>query len=462
MLPLNCLDSETTMPSAGSQHTYFSKLRIRNVRSFAGWQELDLTTGGKPAQWTLIVGDNGLGKTTLLQCLASMRPVATVANDAAGTEPDGVEPALALRADDELFSMARVGETEAELVAEFTSGNFSGPKRAVKTYSLEASIKVDDTDLIDLKCPFLEMGSPFEPLVITYGAARHQRYGTSVGRTSLPDAAESIYDASIELADPVEILEGLDYSAAKRQPGARDLLKRIKVALAQVIPGIARPTSIKLYGPAPPGSKTRKRGVQVETVFGEVPFRSLSLGYQTMTAWMIDLSWRLYQHYPLSPNPLREPAIVLIDELDLHLHPRWQRQLRQTIVETFPKIQFIATAHSPVLAQTYLGMNLAIVREENGRAVIESDPAVAKTWRLDEVITSALYEVDSAYSPEIAAGLKRRIDLRRKSRLEPSEKSELAGLDSLVESMAPKVGPDDESAMALIRDAAALIGNRPR
>ncbi len=450
------------MPSPGARHTYFTKLGLRNVRSFADRQELDLTIAGRPAQWTLILGDNGLGKTTLLQCLASMRPVAAVAKESTGAEPDRVEAALARRADDELFSMARVGETEVELSAKFTSGTFSGSQRGARTFSLEASLKVNDSELLDLTCPAFELRDPVEPLVIAYGATRHQRYGSTVIRTSLPDAAESIYDPSVELADPVEILEGLDYSAAKRQPGARDLLKRIKVALAEVIPGIAKPGSIKLYGPAPPGSKTRKRGVQVETVFGEVPFKSLSLGYQTMTAWMVDLSWRLYQHYPTSTNPLREPAIVLIDELDLHLHPKWQRELRQTIVETFPKTQFIATAHSPVLAQTYLGMNLAIVREENGCAVIENDPAVAKTWRLDEVITSALYEVDSAYSPEIAAGLKRRSDLRRRSHLDPSEQSELAKLDKLVDEIAPKPAAEDESAMALIRDAAALIRNRSK
>lgn len=450
------------MPPAGAQHAYFTKLRLRNVRSFADQQELGLTAAGRPAQWTLILGDNGLGKTTLLQCLASMRPVAAVAKDAPGAVPDRLEAALARRADDELFSMARVGETEAELDAEFTSRTFAGAQRGAKTYSLGARLKVDDAELVELACPALEMSNPVEPLVIAYGAARHQRYGSSVGRTSLPDAVESIYDPSIELADPVEILEGLDYSAAKRQPGARDLLRRIKVALAQVIPGISKPSSIKLYGPAPPGSKTTKHGVQVETVFGEVPLKSLSLGYQTMTAWMVDLSWRLYQHYPTSLNPMKESAIVLIDELDLHLHPRWQRELRQTIVETFPKTQFIATAHSPVLAQTYLGMNLAIVREENGRAIIENDPAVATTWRLDEVITSNLYEVDSAYSPEIAAGLRRRITLRKKGRLEPSEKSELEVLDRLVSAMVPKLEMNDETAMALIRDAAALIGNRSR
>jgi ABC-type cobalamin/Fe3+-siderophores transport system ATPase subunit len=63
------------MPSVGTKQIYFRQLRVRNVRTFAEWLTLDLTTDGRPAQWTLILGDNGSGKTTLLQCLASMRPV---------------------------------------------------------------------------------------------------------------------------------------------------------------------------------------------------------------------------------------------------------------------------------------------------------------------------------------------------------------------------------------------------
>jgi predicted ATP-binding protein involved in virulence len=45
-------------------------------------------------------------------------------------------------------------------------------------------------------------------------------------------------------------------------------------------------------------------------------------------------------------------AVVLIDEIDLHLHPRWQREIRQKLRETFPKVQFIATTHSPFVIQS--------------------------------------------------------------------------------------------------------------
>ena len=58
------------------QSVYFTSLAIENVRCFGDRQELDLTAvDGRPARWTLILGDNGVGKTTLLQCLAWMQPV---------------------------------------------------------------------------------------------------------------------------------------------------------------------------------------------------------------------------------------------------------------------------------------------------------------------------------------------------------------------------------------------------
>ena len=60
---------------------------------------------------------------------------------------------------------------------------------------------------------------------------------------------------------------------------------------------------------------------------------------------------RLFEHYPESPDPLSEPGIVLIDNIDLHLHPSWQRHVMENLTACFPGVQFIATAHSPLIAQ---------------------------------------------------------------------------------------------------------------
>jgi len=210
--------------------------------------------------------------------------------------------------------------------------------------------------------------------VIGYGAARHPRYRGSETLDSTAEPTASLFDPSLELADAKTILQDLDYAAYKKQPHAQELLEAVKAALAKLLPDVLGAAAIRLYGPSTPGTKKQKTGVQVVTPYGEVALGALSLGYQTMTAWAVDLAWRLYQHYPDLDDPLRQPAVVLIDELDLHLHPRWQRRLRSHISETFPEVQFIATAHSPLLAQSYLDTNLAVVRRRGVRLLSKTTP----------------------------------------------------------------------------------------
>ena len=74
----------------------------------------------------------------------------------------------------------------------------------------------------------------------------------------------------------------------------------------------------------------------------------LSDGERGILALVIDLARRLTLANPQSKEPLKETsAIVLIDEIELHLHPKWQRTIISRLVKTFPKCQFIATTHSP-------------------------------------------------------------------------------------------------------------------
>jgi predicted ATP-binding protein involved in virulence len=65
-----------------------------------------------------------------------------------------------------------------------------------------------------------------------------------------------------------------------------------------------------------------------------------------------DLSRRLVLANPKMQNPLEGEGVVLIDELELHLHPKWQREVVEKLRRTFPKIQFICTTHSPFIIQS--------------------------------------------------------------------------------------------------------------
>lgn len=80
----------------------------------------------------------------------------------------------------------------------------------------------------------------------------------------------------------------------------------------------------------------------------ELDVGQLSDGERGVLALVLDLARRLSQANPSLDNPLSEGhAVVLIDELDLHLHPKWQRQIVHNLTKTFPRCQFIATTHSP-------------------------------------------------------------------------------------------------------------------
>ena len=86
-----------------------------------------------------------------------------------------------------------------------------------------------------------------------------------------------------------------------------------------------------------------------------IPVRQLSDGERGILALVLDLTRRLAQANPNLTDPVSQAgAVVLIDEIDLHLHPKWQRQIVHKLTETFPRCQFIATTHSPqVIGEVY-------------------------------------------------------------------------------------------------------------
>ena len=90
------------------------------------------------------------------------------------------------------------------------------------------------------------------------------------------------------------------------------------------------------------------RSIVIDRGDTQLPVRSLSDGERGVLAIVLDLARRLAQANPQMEDPAAEAeAVVLIDEIELHLHPGWQRQIVRNLSETFPKCQFIATTHSP-------------------------------------------------------------------------------------------------------------------
>ena len=90
------------------------------------------------------------------------------------------------------------------------------------------------------------------------------------------------------------------------------------------------------------------RELQIDREGSTIAVRHLSDGERGVLALVLDLARRLVQANPEMDNPVLEAeAVVLIDEIDLHLHPSWQRAIVRNLTSTFPRCQFIATTHSP-------------------------------------------------------------------------------------------------------------------
>lgn len=78
----------------------------------------------------------------------------------------------------------------------------------------------------------------------------------------------------------------------------------------------------------------------------------LSGEYKAVLSVIADIAKRLSIANPDSLNPLEEEAVILIDELDLHLHPKWQKEIVADLKRTFPNSQFIVSTHSPFIVQS--------------------------------------------------------------------------------------------------------------
>ena len=99
----------------------------------------------------------------------------------------------------------------------------------------------------------------------------------------------------------------------------------------------------------------------------ELTLNQLSGGYRIMLALAADLARRMAQGNPHLDDPLQSEAIVLIDEVDLHLHPAWQQRVLVDLAQTFPKTQFIVSTHSPQVLTTVRPEQLVHLYPDDGR-----------------------------------------------------------------------------------------------
>lgn len=418
---------------------YFLDLTVKNVRCFGEQQTLDLSDGnGKPARWTIILGDNGVGKTTLLKCLVALRPKKN------STIPEGY--------DWKYLSTFRFSRTLDQDFLVKTSKFYIG------AFNLNNSLFIDGYYFGNHTNKGLPATKTKNLMIYAYGASRRMGSG-SLEKSYQPDSAANLFEEEIGLINAVEWLLQAIFASQNSQGDSKiyfeNRYKKVKNMLIELLPDV---TDIR----AKPITKTQSNPlIEFKTGYGWVRMRDLSLGYQTLIAWMVDLAHRLFERYSDCQNPLEQPAIVLVDEIDLHLHPKWQRTVITHLTGIFKQTQFIVTAHSPLIVQSApIDANIVLLKRQGDQVIIHNnqDEQLIKGWRIDQVLTSDLFDVPNARPSLYDQYLKRQQELLQKPQLTDADESELEQIGKKLDEL-PIVAQtkEDSEAMTILRKAADIL-----
>ena len=426
---------------------YFLSLSVENARCFGPKQTIDVSDGqDRPAQWTVILGDNNTGKTTLLQCFVGLEPTLYI-------DKERFAPKMFLES--RQFNLFRKKKDMTSISVKVCSG--------AKINELEKKTQTENAFVESAEfsgsCKFYKAEISGGLKCYGFGASRIMGEG-SLSEKEIDDPSASLFKDNLELINAEEWLLQADYSAkaskasSKIGQKARKRRDQIRDVLINLLPEV---NDIRV---SEPSQKSPKPKVEFETPYGWITLDGLSLGYKAMITWMVDLANRMFERYPKSINPLAEPAVVLIDEIDLHLHPKWQRTIMRYLSERFINTQFIVTAHSPLVVQAATNANIVLLRREGDHVLIDNNPISVLGWRADQILTS-LFGAKSR-SDEIEELQKKRRKILSKAKLTKADKGKLKKIESQMGDLPVAETPEDIEAMDIIRQAARNMKNRGR
>ena len=159
----------------------------------------------------------------------------------------------------------------------------------------------------------------------------------------------------------------------------------------------------------------------------QLRIEQMSDGYKIVTAMVADIASRMAEANPDKENPLMSNGIVLIDEIDLHLHPKWQRTIIDSLSKTFPNIQFIVSTHSPIILSGAMDAAQVIVLGEDG--IVDADAKEYETYDISQLLLSELFGLKSSRSPQWDNMLSEQKSLFEKNNRTSDEDSRLKELD---------------------------------
>lgn len=171
---------------------------------------------------------------------------------------------------------------------------------------------------------------------------------------------------------------------------------------------------------------------QFDTIDGPVPLNTLSQGTQSIIQWLAHLIIGYAEYYDYPENLEDKPGILIVDEIDAHLHPSWQRRIIPALMHHFPHLQIFCSTHSPLmLAGLKTGQVQLLRRGEDGRVTTSTNEEDVVGWTSDEILRHFL-GVSDPTDFETERRLTRLRDLQLAQNLTEAEAEELEGLRQTV------------------------------
>lgn len=420
---------------------FLKSIKLVNFRNIEELEFSFANRNGSIRPMTLLLGENGTGKSGLLKAIA----IITAGSNALGDILSDIDSYIKYGTDNASILAVLVNKKgeERHLELNFKKGDHL---KELISRSYETLDEIDDA---------LEY-TDRNYFVVGYGSSRRlnsENFNNSRSTIRYQNVA-TIFDPNANL-NPLESW-AIDLDYKHGEVG----MQTVREVLSDFLGDVSFDHI----------DKETKR-LMFKTASGIVPLNSLSDGYQNVAAWIGDLLYRITNFFKDYKNPLSTRGLLLIDEVDLHLHPKWQRRLLNFLKNKLPNFQIVASTHSPLTAQQAKEGELFVLYRGLENAIqIEKFDGNPSAKDINQLLTSDLFGLGSSRSKEVEDLIKVRSELLDKAeisktgaveKISDSDRKRLKVINEELNSLSVSNEYEDDEAMNLIRNFAEKIkGNK--
>jgi predicted ATP-binding protein involved in virulence len=341
-----------------------SKIELNNIKCFENIV-FDFVQQDQANYWITILGDNAIGKSTLLKSIAL------------GLCRESDSAAL-MRLSEVYGDFIKSGERDGYIKIFLCENDVPGKSAnyVITTKIIEARGRIKAEDIEQETEPVEDF--PWDDIFVCgYGTYRSKQADTSYEQYDKFNAVRSLFDHQTSLQNPELVLR-------RQEPRIREIMEE-------------KLQNILMLDTSQHHISYSKRGLEVGGIWGDLPFQTLSDGYRSTTIWVLDfIGWLIYAERLLGNPDIG--GILIIDEIEQHLHPHWQRYIVQRLRQQFPKTQIIASTHTPLIAAGTAdidqSMLLKLDRQGDNKItgqIIDKREVAGK--RADQVLTSNAFDL---------------------------------------------------------------------